>query len=387
MNEHEPKQNKHYLVDWYHILGVPRDAEIEDIRTAYEKILRTYNPDLLPDEFKAAARQKIHFAQEACSILTDPHKRAGFDRLLSEWNKPISKNGHPIIDLSKLSQEYLLGDPGTRNYFQSLINQLRETSQFDPDTFEKTSAEFEKTEHPSEFLTHTWEKELARYDQYLALMEATLRDMIGIESKTPMLCSPPPDYQENAKAAIVAKSNEIPGLVGQLLLEAYTQHRLPLPDGKQKPAERSIVIHQLSEGMVQRFMSTALKIEEIAQKREEVMAERLRFVRGNYETEETKSAHLLVSITSENTQAWRAYKATKKSFAIDKRLSAKLLLDPESIVKECIQKGYSVMEVEPVEGLPFLEQFHAAVNNHFTAYHEAATDEFKSTDIILSTNQ
>ena len=62
----------------YKILGVPADASQDAIRTAYRTLAKLHHPDLNPGNAKAEERFKSLSAANA--ILSDPEKRAQFDR-------------------------------------------------------------------------------------------------------------------------------------------------------------------------------------------------------------------------------------------------------------------------------------------------------------------
>ncbi len=64
--------------DPYKILGVARDATPEAIKKAYRALARKHHPDLNPDKPEAEARFKA--ASTANELLSDPEKRARFDR-------------------------------------------------------------------------------------------------------------------------------------------------------------------------------------------------------------------------------------------------------------------------------------------------------------------
>lgn len=64
--------------DPYQVLGVERDAAPEAIRAAYRKLAKRHHPDLNPGKPEAAERFKSISA--AHELLSDPEKRARFDR-------------------------------------------------------------------------------------------------------------------------------------------------------------------------------------------------------------------------------------------------------------------------------------------------------------------
>lgn len=64
--------------DPYAILEVKRDASPEEIRRAYRKLARKLHPDLNPGD--AAAEERFKRVAAANDLLSDPEKRARFDR-------------------------------------------------------------------------------------------------------------------------------------------------------------------------------------------------------------------------------------------------------------------------------------------------------------------
>ena len=64
--------------DYYEVLGVARDCTPQDLKSAYRKIALKYHPDRNPGDH--AAEEKFKEASEAYEVLSDPEKRARYDR-------------------------------------------------------------------------------------------------------------------------------------------------------------------------------------------------------------------------------------------------------------------------------------------------------------------
>lgn len=63
--------------DYYEVLGVPRNASQEEIKRAFRRLARQYHPDVsdAPD-----AEERFKEINEAYAVLSDPEKRAAYDR-------------------------------------------------------------------------------------------------------------------------------------------------------------------------------------------------------------------------------------------------------------------------------------------------------------------
>lgn len=66
------------MKDYYEILGVSRDADPDTIKKAFRRLARDTHPDANPDDPEAEAR--FREIAEAYEVLSDPQKRARYDR-------------------------------------------------------------------------------------------------------------------------------------------------------------------------------------------------------------------------------------------------------------------------------------------------------------------
>lgn len=83
-------------IDYYNILGVSKNASADDIKKAYRKLARKLHPDLNPNDKEA--HKKFQQLNEANEVLSDPEKRAKYDKYGENW-----KHGE---EYEKAQQQY-----------------------------------------------------------------------------------------------------------------------------------------------------------------------------------------------------------------------------------------------------------------------------------------
>jgi len=89
--------------DYYEILGVQRNATPEDLKAAFRRLARQYHPDVNKE---TDAEERFKEINEAYAILSDPEKRAAYDRYGVEGLR--SMGGMPdftTVDFSDIFEE------------------------------------------------------------------------------------------------------------------------------------------------------------------------------------------------------------------------------------------------------------------------------------------
>jgi molecular chaperone DnaJ len=66
------------MSEYYQLLGVPRDADADQIKKAYRKLALQYHPDR--NDGSKEAEERFKEVTEAYEVLRDPDKRAAYDR-------------------------------------------------------------------------------------------------------------------------------------------------------------------------------------------------------------------------------------------------------------------------------------------------------------------
>src|SRR6202012_5940575 len=64
--------------DYYEVLGVDRGAGEQELKSAYRKLALQFHPDRNPGDH--TAEEKFKEASEAYEVLSNPEKRARYDR-------------------------------------------------------------------------------------------------------------------------------------------------------------------------------------------------------------------------------------------------------------------------------------------------------------------
>ncbi|OBX23863.1 MULTISPECIES: DnaJ C-terminal domain-containing protein [Bizionia] len=78
------------FIDYYKVLGVPKNANEQAIKKAYRKLARKYHPDLNPGDQEA--EKKFKEINEANEVLSHPENRKKYDEHGKDWQHADAYN-------------------------------------------------------------------------------------------------------------------------------------------------------------------------------------------------------------------------------------------------------------------------------------------------------
>lgn len=147
--------------DYYKILGVEKNASVDEIKKAYRKLARKYHPDVNPND--KVAEERFKEINEANEVLTDSEKRSKYDLLGNSWQAYQYGGGTGGFDWSQwVSEAYKSGGqvnlndilrgrggarPGFSDFFEAIfgaMGQTRPTAQQGQDYNQKVEISLEE---------------------------------------------------------------------------------------------------------------------------------------------------------------------------------------------------------------------------------------------------
>lgn len=94
--------------DYYELLGIKKDASQEDLKKAFRQLARKYHPDV--NAGNKDSEEKFKEINEAFQVLSDPEKRAQYDRLGHSAFKPEDFSGSRDFNFNDLFRDFGFGD-------------------------------------------------------------------------------------------------------------------------------------------------------------------------------------------------------------------------------------------------------------------------------------
>jgi len=107
--------------DYYEVLGVARNAPLEEIKKAYRKLALKYHPD--KNSGDSTAEVKFKEVSEAFEVLSDPEKRQLYDQYGHEGMRARGYAGPSFTSVEDIFSQF--GDIFEGSIFESLFGQAR----------------------------------------------------------------------------------------------------------------------------------------------------------------------------------------------------------------------------------------------------------------------
>ena len=131
------------FTDFYEVLGLSKQADAAEIKSAYRKLARTHHPDLNPGDEGAEARfQEINNAYE---VLKDEEERKKYDELYDYIKS--GKSAQPRPDQGRSQHQYSQEDIdeilSNTDFFEELFGAGRRRKRASPRRGQDIHAEVE----------------------------------------------------------------------------------------------------------------------------------------------------------------------------------------------------------------------------------------------------
>jgi len=113
--------------DYYEVLGIEKNSDIAAIKSAYRHLALKYHPDRVPDEKKKEAEEKFKEISEAYAVLSDPQKRANYDKfghagIDQQYSYEDIFRQADFSDFSDILNNIFGGGPGRGGGFSSFFS-------------------------------------------------------------------------------------------------------------------------------------------------------------------------------------------------------------------------------------------------------------------------
>ena len=129
-------------MNYYEILGVNRDATIQEIKKAYKKLAKKWHPDLNRDNIKVA-EEKMKEINVAYTTLSDEVARIDYNKKLDAESKTSAKKDSSQRQTSSTQkpprQQTSTGNSSAQVDFQNIHKSFESFFGFNPHTKEVTN--------------------------------------------------------------------------------------------------------------------------------------------------------------------------------------------------------------------------------------------------------
>ena len=111
--------------DYYNVLGVDKNASLDDIKKQYRKLARKYHPDVSKEKDKKLAEEKFKQVKEAYEVLKDPAKKKTYDQMRSQphGQREFYQHGPGEFYQAGNEAETQFSTEGFSEFFENLFGQ------------------------------------------------------------------------------------------------------------------------------------------------------------------------------------------------------------------------------------------------------------------------
>lgn len=152
------------MKDYYSILGVPREAEVELIKATYLALSKIYHPDVYKGD-KNFAEKRMQDINEAYEILSDAKKRKEYDKKMQNKSDESSFDDNHFEDEQSSYENIIREDWNfAKEYYPSIDERYKELKKINSNLawqFQRLTVEtksFEDADEISDKLKNEWLK-------------------------------------------------------------------------------------------------------------------------------------------------------------------------------------------------------------------------------------
>ncbi len=381
------KDGVHYLTDYYAMYGVSRD-ELQGINpAAIRKLLNPkrkefasqYHTDKyehLPASFKLDAGQMFQAAENGFGTLSNVAKRKKYDRLLEQWDGPISENGAPVYDprFFSIAEFRAASLPEKRKVIDRNPKGLAESVGYNEKTHQalaKLAAMEDSQETRDALDEYLMRKEMLviAYEQMWWMFAGSPRGLIQETA--------PVGYLGEVRTRIESSRESVVEDASRTLADV-SSGRLQLESGAHDAAVLSVdpqvALVQLTQTLLAPLTEATPHLEMLAAQREQLFEERLALSIDYRPMQRVLYPNLLFSLVVQGESKiwgiarWDSVTQTISCDSVNPTEFSKL--SDRSEARKWIRKGYNVMFVSIREDYVPKTQRDEAIRRHFDLYQD-----------------
>lgn len=370
----EPIEDVDYAVDYYAVIGVPRDADDGAIAAAIKRqrvLNHTDRYETLAPWARQRADAEMRLLARAEERLTDPVKRARQDELLAS-GLPVSADGTPIIvpGRGSFTLRALAGEDIEGTLAAELEQAVRTYGGADPDYIAELEERIAAAPERDPVLLARYAKALERQEMELVAEEVLLRLTMGLDAsdRRPATVA---GHLEAASSLVDEGRARLDGQLGQVagLLEGGARLALPAGEGDGEPVTLDRAEVEERAGLVAaRYDALGERVRENAARRAVLMEKRLDLLALDYAGGRRDGRRLVVAFESgEGSRLALAFRLVGTSVEPDPSVrEADLARCTEPAVAARLRRrGISVATFRLDGDLPWRDQVERLVTGHF----------------------